>query len=180
MLGGKFAEGDPAEIRKLDEAEGLPQLLSILAANSQQSEVIYSKNGLSFCSRTQNIELHQHSKAHCEPACSTLSSANMSIETATLTLSPTKVLPMPRQSALRLNTHFYCVLAAIKNHNDAQTKSLREHLEQMNPYHFEVLIKDLLEAMDYEDVVVTKQVVTRGRRGWHLSIQSLKSKRSFR
>jgi restriction system protein len=32
----------------------------------------------------------------------------------------------------------------------------------MNPYRFESLIKDLLEAMDYEDVVVTKQSGDKG------------------
>ena len=32
----------------------------------------------------------------------------------------------------------------------------------MNPYQFEVLIKDLLEAMDYEDVTVTKQSGDKG------------------
>ncbi|MBW8835927.1 MAG: restriction endonuclease, partial [Burkholderia sp.] len=43
-----------------------------------------------------------------------------------------------------------------------QTKELRERFGKMNPYRFESLIKDLLEAMDYEDVVVTKQSGDKG------------------
>ena len=54
------------------------------------------------------------------------------------------------------------VLQAIKTYNDAQIQAFRERLGQMNPYHFESLIKDLLEAMDYEDVVVTKQSGDKG------------------
>jgi restriction system protein len=39
---------------------------------------------------------------------------------------------------------------------------LRERLGKMNPYRFESLVKDLLEAMDYEDLVVTKQSGDKG------------------
>jgi restriction system protein len=35
-------------------------------------------------------------------------------------------------------------------------------LGKMNPYRFESLVKDLLDAMDYEDVVVTKQSGDKG------------------
>ena len=39
---------------------------------------------------------------------------------------------------------------------------MRERLESLDPYRFEELIKDLLEAMDYEDVQVTKQSGDKG------------------
>jgi restriction system protein len=54
------------------------------------------------------------------------------------------------------------VIQAIKTYNDTQTQALRERLGKMNPYRFESLIKDLLEAMDYEDVIVTKQSGDKG------------------
>lgn len=54
------------------------------------------------------------------------------------------------------------MLAAIKQHNDLQVSDLRERLGKMHPYKFEGLIRDLLEAMDYEDVVVTKQSGDKG------------------
>lgn len=54
------------------------------------------------------------------------------------------------------------VQTAIKGYNDAQIAALRELLGKMDPYRFESLVKDLLEAMDYEDVVVTKQSGDKG------------------
>jgi len=54
------------------------------------------------------------------------------------------------------------VLSAIKRYNDSQTERLRECLGKMPPYRFEMLVKDLLEAMDYEDVEVTKQSGDKG------------------
>ena len=39
---------------------------------------------------------------------------------------------------------------------------MRERLESLDPYRFEELIKDLLEAMDYENVQVTKQSGDKG------------------
>jgi restriction system protein len=40
--------------------------------------------------------------------------------------------------------------------------ALRDRLGEMDPYLFESLVKDLLEAMDYEDVIVTKQSGDKG------------------
>jgi restriction system protein len=54
------------------------------------------------------------------------------------------------------------VMQTIKGYNDTQTGALRERLAKVNPYRFESLIKDLLEAMDYEDVLVTKQSGDKG------------------
>ncbi len=44
----------------------------------------------------------------------------------------------------------------IENQKLSVRKSLFEHLKQMNPYDFEVLIAHLLEAMGYEEIEVTQ------------------------
>jgi restriction system protein len=54
------------------------------------------------------------------------------------------------------------VLGAIKAHNDDQREALREQLGAMHPYRFEQLIRELLEAMGYDDVAVTKQSGDKG------------------
>jgi restriction system protein len=51
---------------------------------------------------------------------------------------------------------------ALKDYNDAQRAALRERLATMDPVHFEELVRDLLEAMGYEDVEVTKQSGDKG------------------
>src|SRR5262249_3418601 len=48
------------------------------------------------------------------------------------------------------------VLLAVEAFNEKKREELRQHLRTMNPYRFEGLIRDLLEAMGYEDVTVTK------------------------
>lgn len=54
------------------------------------------------------------------------------------------------------------VLDAIKSYNDDQRESLRERLVTMHPYTFEQLVRDLLVAMGYEEVTVTKQSGDKG------------------
>jgi len=45
---------------------------------------------------------------------------------------------------------------ALTDYNEAQRAALREQLATMDPVHFEELVRDLLEAMGYDDVEVTK------------------------
>lgn len=47
-------------------------------------------------------------------------------------------------------------------HNQKQKARLLEKLKEMDPFAFEHTIKDLLEAMDYEDVEVTKRTNDKG------------------
>ncbi len=48
------------------------------------------------------------------------------------------------------------LVQAVRAYNEAQVALLREHLSSMDPYRFEHLVRELLEAMGYEDVIVTK------------------------
>jgi restriction system protein len=57
---------------------------------------------------------------------------------------------------------FAQLVGAIKKFNEEQEQALRKQLGEMDPYQFEVLVKDLLEAMDYENVKVTKQSGDKG------------------
>ncbi|MBP7508126.1 MAG: restriction endonuclease [Prolixibacteraceae bacterium] len=46
---------------------------------------------------------------------------------------------------------------SIEEYNQSQRKAFHEKLSRINPFQFEHLIKNLLEQMGYENVVVTKQ-----------------------
>jgi restriction system protein len=48
------------------------------------------------------------------------------------------------------------VAEAAKAHNEEQFGAFRERLMALDPIHFEHFVKELLDAMDYEDVRVTK------------------------
>ena len=54
------------------------------------------------------------------------------------------------------------VMRAVTQYNDKQIKTLQENLGGMPPAAFEQLVGDLLEAMGYEDVTVTKQSGDKG------------------
>lgn len=54
------------------------------------------------------------------------------------------------------------VLKAANQYNSAQRNLLRERLRRMTPYRFERLVGEMLEAMGYEHVTVTKQSGDKG------------------
>lgn len=53
------------------------------------------------------------------------------------------------------------LLDAVKRYNEQPKEVLREQLSTMNPYKFEHLVGQLLEAMGYEQVEVTKPLMTK-------------------
>ena len=161
--GRLFEVEDPATVRKLDEAEGLPKLLAILAAHSPAKRgdlleewgeylLTHSKYGTASTIKDtlsrRMLNLVERGYVSREGNTYTISGKGI----AYATVSTDAAAASPHQQ----------VLSAVKQHNDVQVATLRERLGKMNPYQFEVLIKDLLEAMDYEDVTVTKQSGDKG------------------
>ena len=161
--GKLFEAADPATVRKLDEAEGLPKLLAILAAHSPAKRgdlleewgeylLTHSKYGTASTIKDtlsrRMLNLVERGYVNREGNTYTITDKGI----AYATVSTDAAAASPHQQ----------VLAAVKQHNDVQVATLRERLGKMNPYQFEVLIKDLLEAMDYEDVTVTKQSGDKG------------------
>ena len=161
--GKLFMAEDPATVRKLDESEGLPKLLAILAAHSPARRgdlldewgeflLAHSKYGTTstikdtLSRRTLNLV----ERGYIKREGNTYTITDKGIAYAAVSTDAADAGPHQQ------------VLSAVKQHNDVQVATLRERLGRMNPYQFEVLIKDLLEAMDYEDVTVTKQSGDKG------------------
>ena len=161
--GAKFLEDDPVVVRRIDEAEGLPQLLAILAAHSpakrgdllsEWGDFLLAHSNYKTASTIKDTLrrriVNLVDRGFIERDGNTYSITSKGIAYAAASTTP--IAQEPHQHAL----------AAIKAHNDAQVAALRERLGKMDPYKFEALVKDLLEAMDYEDVVVTKQSGDKG------------------
>jgi restriction system protein len=162
-VGQHFIDGDQEVVRKIDEAEGLPQLLAILAAHSpaKRGDLIgdwgefllsHSKYGTASTIKDtlRRRILNLVDRAFIARDGNTYEITTKGIAYAARTHVPTAQRPHQQ------------VLVAIKTYNDSQVVALRELLGNMDPYRFESLVKDLLEAMDYEDVVVTKQSGDKG------------------
>ncbi|MBS1211055.1 MAG: uncharacterized protein H6R19_3453 [Proteobacteria bacterium] len=161
--GAAFLDDKAPVLRKLDEEEGLPQLLSILAAHSPAKRGDLLDEWSEFLLENSNYGTVSTFKDTLRRRLLNLVERGyVAREGNTYTITDKGIRYAAPVGPEEVQRPHLAVLGAIKNYNDAQTKELRERLEKMNPYRFEMLIKDLLEAMDYEDVVVTKQSGDKG------------------
>lgn len=165
--GNLFMADDPATVRTLDEAEGLPKLLAILAIHSpakrgdlldEWGEFLLAHSNFSTLStikdtlRRRTLNLVERGYITREGNTYTITAKGIAYAADAVGVAGAASVASPHAQ----------VLSAIKQHNDSQVAAFKQQLGKMNPYHFEVLIKDLLEAMDYEDVTVTKQSGDKG------------------
>jgi restriction system protein len=161
--GKAFLNNDPEIIRQLDEAEGLPQLLAILAACSPARRGDLLEEWSEFLLENSNYKTPSTFKDTLRRRLANLVERGyVSREGNSYTITSQGVNYSAPQGAQGTPAAHHSLLSAVKAYNDTQTAALRAQLENMDPYRFEVLIKDLLEAMDYENVLVTKQSGDKG------------------
>lgn len=161
--GNDFISSTPALLRELDEAEGLPQLLAILAAHSPGKRADLLEEWTEFLLEHSNHKTPSSINSTLRQRLLNLTARGyVSREGNTYNITSAGLdYAAPQSARPQLQAH-HNVFSAIKDYNAAQTTALRERLECLDPYRFEELIKDLLEAMDYENVQVTKQSGDKG------------------
>jgi restriction system protein len=160
--GREFLKDDEKVVQQLDDAEGLPQILLILSTKglAQRGELTdewgeYLLNNSKFKTassikdslRRRILNLVERGLVLREGNKYSITQTGMNYISKT-----GKVSDDPRKKVIR----------AVKSYNDKQVESLREKLGRMAPYDFEHLVRDLLEAMGYEDVTVTKESGDKG------------------
>jgi restriction system protein len=160
--GDRFLADDVNVVRPIDEIEGLPQLLSILAPTSpvKRSDILdewgqYLKERSKFgTASTIKDTLRRRLRNLVERGFVDRDGNSYAITDKGLKYAATtaKAQEDPKAATLR----------AIHDFNGRQTNQLRNQLSKMGSYPFEKLVRDLLEAMEYEDVVVTKQSGDKG------------------
>lgn len=161
--GQKFITGHKECLRDIDEMEGMRKLLAILANHSpaKRGDLIQdwgdflhvrSKFGTT---STITDTLRRRLLNLIERGYVTRDGNTYVITDSGLTYADSGEAPATERP-------HQVLVAAAKSYNLQQEQVLRETLMQMNPYRFESLVKDLLESMDYEDVVVTKQSGDKG------------------
>ncbi|RJO66198.1 MAG: restriction endonuclease [Myxococcales bacterium] len=154
--GRLFLDGDPAITRELDEQEGVLHLLSLLAArpSAKRGDLLgewgeylhkYSKFGtestIKDTLRRRLVNLLERGLVDRDGMAYAINEAGKKHMGA--------VRPKekdPKQDITRAIQHF----------NADQRERLKETLAHMDPKKFEELVGALLDAMDYQDVVVTK------------------------
>ena len=155
--GKLFLKGDEKVLRSLDDQEGLLQLLELLAGREMAKRADLLPEWQAF--------LHQHSKfASASSIKSTLYSRLYNLidrkmvarEGMSYQITDTGRLWLGKALPARKTDPRKELLEAVKRYNEKQKELLHEQISTMNPYKFEHLIGQLLEAMGYEQVEVTK------------------------
>jgi restriction system protein len=161
--GQRFINEDKKTLLKIDHLEGIPKLLSILEAHSPGKRGDLLDDWGDF--------LHARSKFGTAATIkdtlrrrllNTIERDFVSRQGNTYTITDKGREYADSGEAPEIERPHQALASAVKSYNKQQETLLRETLAKMNPYRFESLVKDLLEAMDYDDVVVTKQSGDKG------------------
>jgi restriction system protein len=162
--GGAFLKDEPQTVREIDDAEGLPQLVGILATKTRARRADLLPEWSEF--------VREHSNYTSTSAIyDTLQDRLRNLVERALVERDGNVYAITQTGidyvgstsiTARRNDPKHEVTQAIDAYNRQQREALRERLSSMPPYHFEHLIRNLLEKMGYEDVTVTQQSGDRG------------------
>ncbi len=154
--GKAFLANDAAVIREIDDEEGVLYLLSMLATRKRamrgdllpewgdylrEYSHFHAEASIKDTLRRRLVNLTERGLVERDGNSYTITQAGLDYA-ATAPKNATD----PRREMLR----------AVQTFNEKEREALRKRLSTMSPYLFEHLIGQLLEAMGYEDVTVTK------------------------
>lgn len=161
--GAAFLSNDPAVMRELDDCEGMIDLLGLLASRERAKRGDLLPEWTAF--------LHQVSNFSSDSVCSSsLHQRLINLVDRGLVSRDGNSYQITAEGRKWLGAALPAgkvdprrdLLEAIQRYNDQQKALLRQQIETMDPYQFERLVGELLEAMGYEDVEVTKQSGDKG------------------
>lgn len=165
--GRRFLADDPEFVRELDAAEGIPKILSLVAEipQAKRADLIddwgaYLQAVSKFSTRKVfGDTLRRRLLNLVERGLVERDGNRYSITDSGLTYL--KSFPESRDDG-KPSSERTDVALAVRAFNRAQIVELRRRLMDLDPYAFEHFVKELLEAMDYENVEVTKQTSDKG------------------
>jgi restriction system protein len=161
--GKAFSDNDVNVIRELDEAEGLPDLLAMLATKTRAKRGDLLKEWGGFLQEYSNFGTTSTIKDTLRRRLANLIERGfVHREGITYIITPSGVEYAATATARTEVDVKREALKAIQTFNDDQREALRERLSNMHPYRFEHLVRELLEAMGYDDVQVTKESGDKG------------------
>ena len=160
--GGRLLNNDPRLILDLDRAEAVQPVLAILATRSRARPkdllpewTEYARQHATFGTDNTIRNALQHRLLNLlERGLVTKDGVAYSAtpEGLTYAAETSGTAPDPSRD----------VLASVRSFNANQREELRRRLGAMPPYRFERLVRNLLEAMGYEDVTVTREAGDKG------------------
>ena len=165
--GNHFLSDDPDILRELDFGEGIPVVLTLVmeTTRAKRSDLIgdwasYLQSVSKFSTpSTFKDTLRRRLLNLVERSLVDRDGNRYSITDKGLAYL--KTFPEKR-TEFKSSSERTDVATAVRVFNDVQLAALKQRLMQLNPYAFEHFVKDLLEAMDYENVEVTRQSGDKG------------------
>lgn len=168
--GTAFLHDDPALLRELDTHEGLPQLLEILATKTRAKRGDLLPEWSAFLAEYSRFGTPATAKDTLRRRLLNLVERGLvQREGITYSLAPAGMRYVGDESVQRGNaplqrsvTPLQEVARSVQAFNQSQRAALRTALGQLHPYRFERLVRDLLEAMGYDNVEVTQESGDKG------------------
>lgn len=155
--GELYVAGDKATIRAIDEAEGIVDLLAMLDVmpESKFGDIfpewhVFLKENSTFVAETSAKSTLRHRLADV------LSRGLVDKNGMYYDLSAQGREWLGKSVLVKKHDPKRELYELVRKHKQEQIALLRQQIETMNPYQFEHLVRQLLEAMGYEDVEVTK------------------------
>ncbi len=163
--GKRFIDNDKAIVREIDEYEGVLFILSEIMVKGPCKRLDLIDSFIRFCHKQTTWEAHSSIDSALSARFRHLRQRKL-IErighTYQVTTEGLKYLQRYRQRDGFGGRYELEIHRLVNENNTAAKRRLAEHLAKMNPYQFEHLIKRMLEAMDYENVVVTSPAKDKG------------------
>lgn len=154
--GNAFLQEDAELLREIDENEGLPQLLTILASMTQAQRSDLLPEWGEFLQKYSNYGSTSTIMHTMRYRLANLQSRDYIRREGNSYIITQKGIDYTAKSEKVVQDAQSAILKSVNQHNQRQRKALLEKLQKMDPYRFEYLVHDLLDAMGYEDVKVTK------------------------
>jgi restriction system protein len=155
-----MTEGSAVE-REIDEIEGIPFLLRLIAKKTRPKRQDLLPDWIDYLAKHSRFAARSTAKSTLAyRARNVIARGFVQRDGITYTLTrggQTYLALVPAEADDRQR-----LMEAVESYNEEQRKRLRERLGSLDPYVFEHLVRDLLTEMGYEDATVTKQTGDKG------------------
>ena len=168
--GKAFLQDDPTLMHELDTHEGLPQLLQILATKTRAMRGDLLPEWSAFLAEYSRFGAPVTAQETMRRRLRNLIERGLvEREGNAYSITPTGMAYIGGEPIMPGGTSRYLsmtplqeVAQSVQAFNQTQREVLRIALSQMRPYRFEQLVRDLLEAMGYDNVEVTRESGDKG------------------
>ena len=154
--GTAFLKNDPRTVAGLDEAEGLIELLSILSTKTNAKRADLLTDWRSYLKKYSKYGTDSTFKDTLRRRLRNLEERNLVIRKGNLYSITQEGIEYATEHTPVDDDPKRHVMKAIKEFTEKQQEKLRKKLGSLVPKRFEELVADLLDAMGYQDVTVTK------------------------